>query len=81
MAQIKIDSSTGTTTDGSLRYQEELPSDTIMYSVIYWENSKNGNSHIDAEKVRESVRNVADTHIQIAGDETCGRGIFKLGWD
>lgn len=80
MAQISIDQTTGTTTDGSLRYQEELPSDTIMYSVIYWEKSKNGKSEINAEKVMESVKKVADTHIQIAGDETCGRGIFKLDW-
>lgn len=41
MAQIRIDSKTGTTQDGSLRYQEELPSDTIMYTVIHWGDSKN----------------------------------------
>lgn len=30
MAQIKIDQKTGTTANGSLRYQEELPADTLM---------------------------------------------------
>lgn len=40
MAQIKIDSKTGTTQDGSLRYQEELPADTIMYTVLHWGDSK-----------------------------------------
>ncbi len=80
MAQIRIESETGTTADGSLRYQEELPSDTIMYSVIYWEDSKDVNSKNDAKKVHETVEKVAGSHIQIAGDETCGRGIFKLTW-
>ena len=79
MAQIKIDSNTGTTTDGSLRYQEELPSDTIMYSVIYWDGTKDGNKKTDTE-VLDFVKAVTESHIQIAGDETCGRGIFKLDW-
>lgn len=82
MAQIKIDSATGTTQQGSLRYQEELPSDTIMYSVILWGDSKN---NLEDKLKAETIKNfVCDTvikkHIQIAGDETCGRGIFELTW-
>ena len=82
MAQIKIDDKTGTTVDGSLRYQEELPSDTIMYTVICWGDSKNSKEdQLKAETIKNFVtQQVIKNHIQIAGDESCGRGIFKLEW-
>lgn len=81
MAQIKIDSDTGTTSDGSLRYQEELPSDTIMYTVIHWEDSKNKAEGLKADTIKKFItEEVIKNHIQIAGDETCGRGIFQLEW-
>lgn len=83
MAQIKIDQETGTTADGSLRYQEELPSDTLMYSVICWGDSKNTmEEKLKADTIRNFIKDqVIQTHIQIAGDESCGRGIFKLSWN
>ncbi len=82
MTQIRIDSTTGTTKDGSLRYQEELPSDTIMYAVILWGDSKNKlESKLKAETIKSFVCDtVIKKYIQIAGDETCGRGIFELSW-
>lgn len=83
MAQIKIDSATGTTADGSLRYQEELPSDTIMYTVIHWGDSKNSvEEKLKADTIKKFItEEVIKSHIQIAGDETCGRGIFRLEWN
>lgn len=82
MAQIAIDSKTGTTATGSLRYQEELPSDTIMYTVIHWGDSKNNlDGNLTANIIKDYITNrVIKDYIQIAGDETCGRGIFKLSW-
>lgn len=83
MAQIKIDSKTGTTQDGSLRYQEELTSDTIMYTVIHWGDSKNSlEDKLRAETIKKFItEEVIANHIQIAGDETCGRGVFQLAWN
>ena len=46
MAQIKIDQKSGTTQDGSLRYQEELPVDTLMYTVIFWDDSRDEKSSL-----------------------------------
>ena len=82
MAQIKIDSKTGTTADGSLRYQEELPSDTIMYTVIHWGDTKNSTEEkLKTEIIKKFItKEVIAQHIQIAGDETCGRGVFQLDW-
>lgn len=81
MAQITIDQKTGTTRDGSLRYQEELPSDTLMYSVIFW-----GDSRDEAQTVKQEIisryitQEVMPDHLQVGGDETLGRGIFSLNW-
>lgn len=82
MAQIKIEAETGTTKDGSLRYQEELPSDTIMYTVVHWGDSKNSTEDkLKADTIKKFITDeVIKSHIQIAGDETCGRGIFQLEW-
>lgn len=81
MAQIKIDQSRGTTQDGSLRYQEELPMDTLLYSVILWGPSREGQKSLSAETIAAYVRKqVMSSHLQVGGDETLGRGIFELTW-
>lgn len=81
-AKISIDSKTGTTMERSLRYQEELPSDTIMYSIICWGDSKNTvEENLKAETIKKFIcEEVIANYIQIAGDETLGRGIFELSW-
>lgn len=81
MAQIEIDDKTGATARGTLRYQEELPADSIMYTVIHWEKSTHKEGIDDLNKtVKNYVKSVIGNHIQIAGDETCGRGIFLIDW-
>ena len=81
MAQMRIDDKTGATAKGTLRYQEELPADSIMYTVIHWEKSTHKEGIDDLNKtVKNYVKSVIGNHIQIAGDETCGRGIFSIDW-
>jgi CRISPR-associated protein Cmr4 len=93
-AQIKIDSKTGTTKDGSLRYQELLPSDTLLYSVIYFkkamletnnlriteDNLKEKIANLTAKTIMETVKKSINKFIQIGGDETLGRGICSIHW-
>lgn len=83
MAQIQIDQNTGTSKSG-LRYQEELPTDTIMYSVVIWgeEHKALGDStaKIDVNEIKKSVQDTIKSHIQVGGDETLGRGIFEINW-
>lgn len=77
--QIKIDSEKGTASDGSLRYQEMLPADSILYSVVYF--SRAAFDHFaQAENVRDHIQAVIKDFIQIGGDETLGRGICKINW-
>ena len=83
MAQIAIKPELGTTKDGSLRYQEELPSDTIMYAVVQWGDTKNSKEEsLKADMIKKFIcEQVIAKHIQLGGDETCGRGIFELSWN
>lgn len=80
-AQIKIDSASGTTQDGSLRYQELLPADTILYTVVFFgeERAEESNA-IVMETLKNAVQEAAASHIQMGGDMTLGRGIFQLAW-
>ncbi|MDR2080641.1 MAG: type III-B CRISPR module RAMP protein Cmr4 [Campylobacteraceae bacterium] len=69
-AQIAIKQESGSTEVGTLRYQEELPSDTLMYCTIAYKDSKN----------KEQIQEAVSKYIQIGGSETLGRGVFELEW-
>ncbi len=81
-AQIKIDQATGTTQSGSLRYQEELPSDTILYSLVFWGDSHDKDREMKTDAIKSLVTDkILKDFVQIGGDETCGRGIFQITWN
>jgi len=81
MAQIKIDQETGTTSKGSLRYQEELPADCILYSLIFWGDSRDEAASLKSKAIRGYINDeVVSGHLQVGGDETLGRGIFAVTW-
>ena len=77
--QIKIDSETGTAAPGALRYQELLPADSVLYSVVYYSRAVFDNT-LQSETIRGHVEDVIKDFIQIGGDETLGRGICKINW-
>jgi len=78
--QIKIGSKKGTAAqDGALRYQELLPSDSVLYSVVYYSRAVFDNA-LQAETVQGHVEDVIKNFIQIGGDETLGRGICRIAW-
>jgi CRISPR-associated protein Cmr4 len=76
--QIKIDSEKGTAKERALRYQELLPSDTLMYSIVYY--SRAAVNDLQADMIQNHIEEVIKDFIQIGGDETLGRGICKISW-
>jgi CRISPR-associated protein Cmr4 len=76
---IKIDSKTGTADGTALWYQELLPADSVLYSVVYYSRAVFDNS-LQSETIRGHVEDVINNFIQIGGDETLGRGICKINW-
>jgi len=77
--QIKINSATGTAEDGALRYQELLPADSLLYSIVYYSRSA-GLNELQADMIQRHIEDVIKDFIQIGGDETLGRGICKISW-
>ncbi|MEW6750605.1 MAG: type III-B CRISPR module RAMP protein Cmr4 [Candidatus Latescibacterota bacterium] len=78
--QIKIDADTGTTTDGSLRYQELLPADSILYSLVFFGRERTAKNPGAAAQMRSWVQEAISSHVQIGGDMTLGRGIMAVRW-
>ena len=79
--QIKIDDRTGTTVDGSLRYGEVLPADSIMYVVLFYGSTRDADSTIPADTLIAYMKqDVIKNHIQMGGDETLGCGLFQIEW-
>ena len=90
---IKINSKTGTAEDGALRYQEFLPTDSVLYTIVHYSGRtaseikddkqselKKLVEEMQAEKIKTFVEDTVKDFIQIGGDETLGKGIFKLEW-
>lgn len=80
--QISIDFETGTTKTGSLRYQELLPADTVLYTLVFYarERVTSNNGSLAADVIRTCVNNAIVDHIQMGGDLTLGRGLLQVKW-
>ena len=87
---IKINAETGTAKDGALRYQEYLPSDSILYTLVHYshrDKAENDNEEIQnklaklkAQTIKRYIEKTINGFVQIGGDATLGKGIFKLTW-
>jgi CRISPR-associated protein Cmr4 len=78
-ARIALNYETKTVKDGALFYQEFLPAETLLYSVVLAGQARNRSENGQAatsvlEFVRMSVREV----LQIGGDETTGKGLCSI---
>lgn len=67
----------GTTEEGSLRYTEYLPEETILYSLIEFESGK-GKQAMSSNDVKGYVAGNLPQVIQLGADETIGKGLVKL---
>ena len=86
-AHIAIDDYTGTAKEGSLRYQEYLPADSVLYFLAFFSADRKPDSKCKEKGARLLANDVANlvttavsTHLQIGGDFTLGKGICKVSW-
>jgi len=81
-AHIAIEDETGTAKDGSLRYQEYLPSDSVLYFIAFFADvrAKDASGIKASEVARKITDDGVSSHIQIGGDFTLGKGICKVRW-
>ena len=80
VARIALDYERKTVKEGALFYQEFLPAETLMYSVLLANSSRNERASMDAAEVLGKVRQcLEDVRVlQIGGDETTGKGLCAV---
>lgn len=76
-ARIKINPDTGTVAKGALWYEEFIPTDTIMYSMLMTSNSF-GKTKESAKDVMNKILGEFPEMLQIGGDATIGKGLIRL---
>jgi CRISPR-associated protein Cmr4 len=76
IARIGLDSETKTVEDGALFYEEFLPPETLMYSVVIATPTRCGQGQQSGDKVMRWLRNCIQREpmLQIGGNETIGKG-------
>lgn len=77
--QIKISEKTGATADGSLRYQELLPADSLLYTMVYF-SAAHFDTDLKARAIHDFLTQGVKGFLQIGGDMTLGRGICRITW-
>ena len=82
VARVAIDPSKGTVRQGGLWYEEFLPRDTLLYSVIAVGNPRV--SRVEGVKTADEVKDklekflTSKKYLQIGGDETVGKGFVRV---
>jgi len=84
LARTRIDPEKGTVEKGALWYEEHLPTETVIYTLVLAsypkvaeENEMELRSASDVLKFFESIVSV-NSYIQLGGDETVGKGIVRV---
>ena len=79
VARVRIKAETGTVESGGLWYEEYLPSDSLLYSVIaIGKPKKPVNGLSTADDVANALRVFNGKFVQVGGNETVGKGFVKL---
>lgn len=73
-ANIKIEQN-GVTKDGSLRYTEYLPTETVLVSLLEVGEPRNGIARSDVETL---VDEVLSGPLQVGADESTGKGLVRV---
>ncbi|RMG39815.1 MAG: type III-B CRISPR module RAMP protein Cmr4 [Planctomycetota bacterium] len=78
VARIGLDYERKTVKQGALFYQEFLPTETILYSVVLANRSRSKDCSLSAAEVLEFVEQGLPPVIQVGGDETTGKGLCAV---
>lgn len=77
-ARIGLDHATKTVKEGALFYQEFLPAETVLYSVVLAAPSRLKEDPASAAQNLSAFQPPAV--IQVGGDETTGKGLCQVVW-
>ncbi|MBN1553055.1 type III-B CRISPR module RAMP protein Cmr4 [bacterium] len=82
IARTRIENSTGTVADGALWYEEYLPTDTLLYSLVLATSLLNSDSELQnvfpsEQKIMEFFIKGLPPVIQVGGNATIGKGLVR----
>lgn len=75
-ARIALVPETKNAKDGALFYEEFLPSETLFYSTVIFENSRKEKDNTTAEQIVSALQ--IPNPVQFGGDETIGKGFCEV---
>lgn len=75
-ARIALVPNTKNARDGALFYEEFLPSETLFYSTVIFENSRKDGDNTTAENIANALQ--IPNPVQFGGDETIGKGFCEV---
>ena len=80
--RIKINQTTGTVKEGALFTEELVPSESVFYSLVFFNhpyNKINGLQNVD-DVMNNTTQNLFSNFplLQLGGDETLGRGLLRV---
>jgi CRISPR-associated protein Cmr4 len=81
ITRVRINREKKTVERGALWTEEHLPTDTLLYVPLYANKARKAGSQITEQQVLNQVAELNNTHTQLGGDETVGRGIVRLRLD
>ncbi|MBI5749397.1 MAG: type III-B CRISPR module RAMP protein Cmr4 [Nitrospinae bacterium] len=77
-ARIQIDNRTKTAKSGALFYEEALPTDSLLYSVVMAHDA--ANATFKAEEIMNLLNKIDGNRLQFGGDATIGKGIVNVNF-
>ena len=77
-ARIALNYETKTAKQGALFYEEFLPSETLLYSVVLAERSRSNGAKLTALEVLGALTGLGLRTVQIGAGETIGKGFCAL---
>jgi CRISPR-associated protein Cmr4 len=77
-ARIAIDPATRTNASGALFNQENVPSESVFYSVLHILPPRGQNKNANPEALLDDLFSQQPLILQIGGDETTGFGLCEI---
>lgn len=77
VARIKLQDDTKTVQEGGLWYEESLPAESVLASLVLAGPARDG-SKLSAESVLDTIGSLTRNTVQLGGKATVGRGLCRL---
>ncbi|KGQ21372.1 type III-B CRISPR module RAMP protein Cmr4 [Thermus filiformis] len=78
MARIRLDDETKTVARGALWYEESLPAESLLYTLVRAERSFRKGKEMPAESVFALFKGLLEGALQLGGKATVGRGLCRV---